>query len=102
MIYFKVRSLSSTKSPSGAVTVWEKDFDDPESAIRAAMSYDHEREILMCDSQDPRNKHLLFAYIWLNKIHIDSIASSEFINAAKSVCCDWPYRIQNVATGRWI
>jgi hypothetical protein len=45
MIFYKVKQLAAP------CTITE--FDDPEEAIRGAMSYDHEHEVLMSDSQDP-------------------------------------------------
>ncbi len=86
MIYYKVHNL-------GGNPCHDREFDDAESAVRAAMSYDHEHEVLMCDSQDPTDSHVRFAYIWLNTINLGATASSEFIVAAKRVSADWPYTI---------
>jgi hypothetical protein len=85
MIFYKVKQLAAP------CTITE--FDDPEEAIRGAMSYDHEHEVLMSDSQDPLGNDVRFAYIWLNKIHLGAMASSEFIAAAKKVGGEWPYKV---------
>ena len=68
-------------------------FDDPETAIRAAMSYDHENVIFMCDSQDPTGQDVQFAYIWLNAIYLDEMASGDFVAAAERVSSEWPYKL---------
>jgi hypothetical protein len=85
MIYYKVRHMVD----GGEV----QKFDSPEQAIRAAMSYDHEHEVLMADSQDPLGNDVRFAYVWLNTIHLGNTASSEFISAAQRVGSGWPYKV---------
>ena len=83
MIYYKVKTLGSDSA--------ERQFDDAEAAIRAAMSYDHENVVLMADSQDPIGQDVRFAYVWLNTISVGNMASKDFIDAAKRVANDWPY-----------
>ena len=85
MIYYKVKSLAQ------GPTV--RKFDDAESAIRAAMNYDHENVIFMCDSQDPTDQDVQFAYIWLNAIYLDEMASGDFVAAAERVSSEWPYKV---------
>lgn len=84
MIYYKVKALESGPAV--------RQFDDAETAIRAAMSYDHENVVLMADSQDPTESDVRFAYVWLNTISVDAMASGDFIAAAKRVANDWPYK----------
>jgi hypothetical protein len=85
MIYYKVKALAQ------GPTV--RKFDDAESAIRAAMSHDHENVIFMCDSQDPTDQDVQFAYCCLNTIHLEAIASGDFVDAANRVAADWPYKV---------
>ena len=86
MIYYKVKTLGADST--------ERQFDDAEDAIRAAMSYDHENIVLMADSQDPTESDVRFAYVWLNTISVDAMASGDFITAAQRVSNDWPYKIE--------
>jgi len=85
MIYYKVKHM-----------VFDGDlreFDDAESAIKAAMSYDHEHCIYQCDSQDPTDDHVKFGYVHLNILSVADMASTEFVNAAQRVCSAWPFKL---------
>ncbi len=83
MIFYKTQQMAQPRL--------SREFDNAADAIRAALSYDHEYEVYLMDSQGSGDVKV--AYCWLNKIHLSSMAPSDFVEAANHIARDWPYRI---------